>query len=85
MIGGGAGDFVAVIGVEHCHVRGGVGVPADGVEESRIVGVEDGVGAAFVIHIECSKWFGRSEHGGFRISGMIVIRGQLDCKELSNE
>lgn len=70
MIGGRACDASPVVAMVDGHVRGGVAGPVDGVEESRIVGVEDGVGAAFVVDIEGAEGFGRSEHGGVRISGI---------------
>lgn len=71
MIGGGARDIVSVIGVEYSHVRSGVGGPVNGVEKSRVVGVEDGVDAAFVMDIEGSEGFSRSEHRGSGISGKV--------------
>lgn len=80
MIGGGARDVALVVGVDYSHVRGGVGVPADGVEESGVVGVEDGVGATFVIDIEGPERFSRSEHCGLSIAGMNVMCGQLNCR-----
>ena len=68
MIGGGPGDPgdpVGVVAVVYGHVGGGGGVPVDGVKESRIVGVEDGVGAAFVVDVEGSEGFRMFEHFGF--------------------
>ena len=62
MIGGGAGDAVTVVAVVHGHVGRGVGGPMDGVEESQVVGVEDGVGATFVVAIKDSEGFSLSEH-----------------------
>ena len=35
----------------------------DGVEQGRVVGVEDGVGAAFVVDVEGAEGFGGAEHG----------------------
>ena len=48
-----------------------VGVPVDGVEESCVVGVTDGVVAAVIVDIEDSEGFGRSEHCEFGMSGMM--------------
>ena len=80
MVRGGARDVAPVVGVDNSHVRGGVGVPADGVEESGVVGVEDGVGATFVIDIEGPEGFSRSEHCGLNISGIKAMCGQLNCR-----
>lgn len=73
MIGGGTYDFLGIIAVEYCHVGFGVGVPVDGVEESRVVGVTDGVVASVIVDIEHSEGFSRSEHCEFGISGMMVM------------
>ncbi len=74
MIGGGAHDVVSVIGAVYTHVRGGVGCPVDGVEESRIVGLGDGPDAAFIMDMEDLEGFSEPEHDGL---GMI---GRFDCE-----
>ena len=65
VIGGCACYTALIVAVEDCHVRVGVGGPVDGVEEGGVVGVEDGVGATFVVDIEGSEGLGVSEHCGF--------------------
>ena len=54
---------------------GGLVVPVDGVEEGRVVGVEDLPLAAPVVNVECSEGFGVAEHGGFRMAGRIGVCG----------
>lgn len=73
MVGGGAYDTFEVVATAHCHVGGGVGVPLDGVEESRIVGVEDCVGATLIIDIEGAEGFGGADHRDLLISWMTMI------------
>lgn len=73
MVGGGAYDVFEIVAAAHCHVGGGVGVPADGVEESRIVGVEDCVGATLIIDIEGPEGLGGANHCVSGISCMNVI------------
>ena len=65
MVGGCAGDGGAVVAAVDGHVWGGVAVPVDGVEEGCLVGVEDGVGAAFVVEVEGAEGFFGAEHGGW--------------------
>lgn len=59
-------------------MRGGIGVPLYGVEESRIIRIEEGPFAALVMDIEGSEGFSMSEHGGICVSGLNVICGHLD-------
>lgn len=75
VVGGGARDLGLVVAVEHGHVGGGFVVPVDGVEEGRVVGVEDFPLAASVVHVEGSEGFGVAEHGGFRMAGEIGVCG----------
>ncbi len=69
MVGGVADDVASVIGAVDCHVRGGVGGPVDGVEESRIVRLGDGPDAAFIMDMEDLEGFSESEHGGLGMTG----------------
>ena len=76
MIGGRACDVVAVVAVKNGHVRGGLVIPADGVEEGLFVVVEDVPRAAFLIDMEGSEGVGSSEHCGFRI---LYRSGMYEC------
>ena len=56
-------------------MRSGVAIPVNGVEKSRVVGVDDGVVAAVVADVENPEGFSRSEHRNRDISGMPVECG----------
>ena len=73
VIGGGAGDVEEVFAAEDGHVRGGVGVRVDDVEDGCLVCVEDGVGTALLVDVEGPEGGGVSEHFVLRVGGMSPI------------
>ncbi len=73
VIGGGAGDLIAVVAAVRCHVGSVVGRPVDGVQQGVIFGVDDGVVAAMVANVESLEGLGMRKHCELHIFSVSVM------------